>query len=216
MAGLDAQGQVLLANVVLNVGKLPKELMMDVCRRLGDLCKELRPLAARAASHLLGVSGGTVKVVFNRLVQSCWMSVELLRSSAGTGDPGDDPAGSSASVRQRRDPDAIMRCLLREALFSIARGESTDFYVQNLAKLRLYGIDVGDKYASRQFLQLVEMSCSRLLQLQDATCLNQVLPGLNVRAPLAICYDGVSIGGSLFDAWSLSSTLSCLFAESLL
>ena len=208
MAGLDAQGQVLLANVVLNVGKLPKELMMDVCRRLGDLCKELRPLAARAASHLLGVSGGTVKVVFNRLVQSCWMPVELLRSSAGTGDPGDDPAGSSASVRQRRDPDAIMRCLLREALFS--------FYVQNLAKLRLYGIDVGDKYASRQFLQLVEMSCSRLLQLQDATCLNQVLPGLNVRAPLAICYDGVSIGGSLFDAWSLSSTLSCLFAESLL
>ena len=192
---------MLLTNVFLNVGKLSKRLMVEICQSLGNKCPALRPLAARTASHLLGINGNTVNSVFNQIRRACWMPVELSRnlcprrqaqSSVSVSVPESTPANPG------RDREEIFRCLLREALFAISHGESTDFFVQSLAKLRLYGIDVGDKYASRQFLQLVEMSCSRLLQLQDAHSLTQVLPGLNVLPPLAICYDGVSIGSGMF------------------
>lgn len=59
MAGLGVQAQVLLTNTYLNLGKLPAELLTEVCERLGNREQGVRPLVARAASHLLCVNAAT-------------------------------------------------------------------------------------------------------------------------------------------------------------
>lgn len=135
----------------------------------------------------------------SRVQQAAWTPGRHCRNSVHNTNVSEGEEESVSTARKsKRDASAITRVLIREALFCISHGESTDFFLQNLAKLRLYQVDVGDKYASRQYLQLVEMACGRLLQLQDAQQLHDVLPGLNVQAPISICYDGVSIGDSLF------------------
>lgn len=196
LAGLGAQAQVLVTNSYLNLGKLSAELLTQVCAQLGNHDQNVRPLAARAARHLLCVPAATVRSIISRLQQANWIPRQLTRETHAKDGSEDDE--SNSAHKSRRDASAITRVLIREALFCISRGESTDFFLQNLARLRLYSVDVGDKYASRQYLQLVEMACGRLLQLQDAQQLHELLPGLNVQAPISICYDGVSIGESLF------------------
>ena len=56
----------------------------------------------------------------------------------------------------------------------------------------------GDKYASREFLRLVEHSAAKLLEFMQADIINQRLYGLGVLSPICISFDSVSIGDSLY------------------
>ena len=70
----------------------------------------------------------------------------------------------------------------------------------NISKLRLYGLDTGDKFASKQFLTLVEFCAAKQLEFDQADRLMQpLLPGIGVKSPVALRFDGCTIGdGSLF------------------
>ena len=67
-AGMVDQTQVVVANTFLNLSKLPRSLLSRVCAELGDLYKDVRPASARAAAHLLRISGNTVKMVVNKMM----------------------------------------------------------------------------------------------------------------------------------------------------
>ena len=56
----------------------------------------------------------------------------------------------------------------------------------------------GDKYASREFVRLVEHSAAKLLEFMQAEVINQKLVGLGVQSPMSISFDGMSIGDSLY------------------
>ena len=50
-----------------------------------------------------------------------------------------------------------LRILVREALAAATQGHSDEAYIRSIARMRLASVDVGTKYHSRQFVELVEV-----------------------------------------------------------
>ena len=78
----------------------------------------------------------------------------------------------------------------------MARTNNNGAQTINISKLRFFGLDTADKFASKQFLRLVEFCAAKQLELDQADRLMQPLPGIGVKSPVALCFDGCTIGDS--------------------
>ena len=154
-----------------------------------------RPLAARAAAHLVGVSAWTISSIRDRVARNGWKPYALASDSqtaTGSGEP------EAANEVRTSSPQDIMVCLVREAVYTISHGYPDAHYMQSLCRLSMNGVSIGDKFASKSFLQMVEFTGSKLIELMVADSLSTRLPGVGVVSPIAVTFDGVTVGDSLF------------------
>ena len=154
-----------------------------------------RPLAARAAAHLVRVSAWTISSIRDRVARNGWKPYALASDSqtaTGSGEP------EAANEARTSSPQDIMVCLVREAVYTISHGYPDAHYMQSLCRLSMNGVSIGDKFASKSFLQMVEFTGSKLIELMVADSLSTRLPGLGVVSPIAVTFDGVTVGDSLF------------------
>ena len=191
--GMVAQCQVLVTNLYLNLCKLPRKILTGVCSGLPAISTDVRPLAAKAAAHLIRVSGRTVNNIVQRVKNAGWtVAVQVSQ------DAEDQDSESATPVQGQRSREEILRLLIREALHCSAHGLADDFYIQSVARMQLCGLDVGDKYVSKKFVRMVEFCCAKQLEYFQADMLARRLPGLSVVSPVSIAFDGISIGDTLF------------------
>ena len=180
---LLAQGQVLLTNVYLNLAKLPRHLLQQICQKLPSLpsvSDDVRPLAAKAASRLLRLPGNTVSFVFHKVKNAGW--TVLGRAAADdVPDKEDDRVESKEEHRKR-----VLTLLVREAIHNSCHARPDDEFVQSLQKLRLYSVDVGEKFASKKVLRLCEFVSAKFFEFLQADALFKKLPGLGVLSPISI------------------------------
>ena len=194
VAGMVDQCQVLVTNLYLNLCKLPRQLLLGVCQALPAISTDVRPLAAKAAAHLIRVSGRTVNNIVQRVKNAGWTATAQEPQEAEH----EDGESSTIVPQGQRSREEILRVLIREALHCSSHGLADDYYVQSVARLQLCGLDVGDKYVSKKFVRMVEFLSAKQLEYLQADVLARRLPGLAVVSPLSIAFDGISIGDSLF------------------
>ena len=185
------QCQVLVTNLYLNLCKLPRQLLLGVCNALPAISTDVRPLASKAAAHLIRVSGRTVNNIVQRVKNAGWTVAVQETQDAEHQD------GASESTGQR-SREEILRLLIREALHCSSHGLADDYYLQSVARMQLCGLDIGDKFVSRKFVRMIEFLGAKQVEYLQADVLARRLPGLAVLSPLSIAFDGISIGNSLF------------------
>lgn len=85
--------------------------------------------------------------------------------------------------------------LTRTALQTIVAGDTARNFVRRLCCLHVEGVDVGEKYHTKHFINEVSHLACRAMQSRDALDLDAVLPGLGIPSNFAVLFDGVPIGG---------------------
>ena len=153
--------------------------------------QSVRPLASHAAAALLRISGRTINNILQRVQDNGWVPRDVQPHAAQN-------EAADFSRDGQRDRKQILRALVREAIHSSAHGRPDDSYLQAAARLRLCGVDTGDKFVSRPFLRLCEFLCAKLIEICDAESLSQKLPAIGVLPPISIAFDGVSVGDSMY------------------
>ena len=122
------QCRVLVTNLYVNLCKLPSEICNSICKTLPSISSEVRPLAARAAAHLIRISGKTINNIVSKVKADGWQipseDAEIDSVDATVETPG-------------RSRDAIMKLLVREAIYNSAHGLADDFFYRRVHDSRL-------------------------------------------------------------------------------
>ena len=174
-----------------NLSRLPKKLLEACSESLDPHTAEARLLAAKVASQLLRLSANTIRAVGQKVRAAGWAPYAVTDRTQAS--------AACASPAGERDKKTVMQTLVREALHNVAMARPDDCYVASLARLQQhYDVDIGDKYSSPEFLKLAEFMGAKLLEFWQAEALVSKLPGLKTASPLAVAFDTVSIGESMF------------------
>jgi hypothetical protein len=173
------QLQVVLTNVFLSL----QEIAAMAPERVRTLCEELRPMgtkrvrpwALQAASQLTRIAAGTIQNVVSRVRSNSWQPLEMGRRTKQQQQPKGEAKETAA-----RDTQRILQYLVSEGLSHASAGQTDSDWLRSLTRAGLRGEDIGDKYHSREFLELVELLGCRAIKELDSSDLNQALPGLRI------------------------------------
>ena len=207
VGALRQQAQVLVTNAYLNMRKLDKNLLRSICNSLPPISTTAKVLAARATAHILRLSANTIRGCVRRVSQNRWTTYDVAGTEAEL-----RTAVSSVSAQKREAPQVILERLVREAVHNIARSRTDEEFVLSVAKLQKHGLDCGDKFVSKEFLQTVEFVGAKFLQVLQMEQLCKRLPGVGTLAPIAVAFDGVSVGDTFF---SRSETFEVIMMSSI-
>ena len=182
---LVEQSQVLVVNTLLAIRRWPIRLrsaVRDFVVKEGKRERRTMPSLLIAAG-LLRLSPSRIWRTFTQLRADGWTpqsSVPEQRREAA------DPA-------DRTKP--VLRTLVRAALGARSSHAPHRFFQEALCRLSLEGVDVGNKYHTKDFFADVVFLSARCMQAFDAADVHTPLGGLGIRSDFAALFDGVPIGG---------------------
>ncbi|CAE7206682.1 unnamed protein product [Symbiodinium sp. CCMP2592] len=166
--GFNEQAQILVVNLMLNLAKLSPQVLKSINESLPPV-SPVRPLSARVAGQLLGVSGNSLKGVLHRVKNNGWVphkpSVDGSSAGAVVGDcrvngdgrvNGDRRVNAPAAetAKTQRDARSSLTSLVREAVSTVGNARPDGDFLEAITRLQKHGVDVGDKYCSQKFLQM--------------------------------------------------------------
>eukprot|EP00435_Cladocopium_sp_Y103_P070148 s418_g34.t1 len=201
---IQEQSQVILINVVRSCMSLSAVVLRSVIEKLPDLKSaddsSTGRLAYKAAARICRVGASTLRNLHDRVWANSWTPVPVAKNLAKHDDglEGQAQGASGPKHGQPRSPENVMRLLLREALYGSARGHADVEFIHAVRRLNLADVDVGDKYASVNFVRLAEQVASRYLAESDASQVSDILPTLGVRSPVSLTFDPVTLGSGMF------------------
>ena len=146
----------------------------------------------RAAACLVRVPETTIRAVFRNVKNAAW---NLLAPDASVRDVGKERQDAEDEKEKNK---CILRILVREALSASVNGRSDEEFMRTLMRLRLHGLDIGQKYHSREFVKLAEHLGASLIRMLDAADLHEALPGHGLQSCFGISFDIGSLDRSLF------------------
>jgi len=185
------QAQVLLANVVHNLARVPGWLLAQLLACCG-VRRGHESQRLRAAAFLLGLAPSYLRRTHQRLQRASWapwQPAPCARRRTGVG------------LLEPERPDRALRTmalLVREALGGAYECHSDDAFLASLARYSLNDVDVGCKFHSGPFVRDTEylgMQCVRACTIET---LKAPLPGLLIPSDFALVFDAVSIGRKSF------------------
>ncbi len=186
VAPLTVQSQVLVTNVVLASQRVPKIVCRQITNALGVVgSHRTSSIAIQVASALLRLPATTITCCERRVRCNAWQPVDTARAP-----PADAPQGTRGTDKE------VLTVLVREVLAAAYKGRSQQDFTEQLARYSLAGVDIGDKYMSRNFAREVEFLGARVLENQVALDLGRPLLGTGLRSDIGLFWDFVSIGGA--------------------
>ena len=203
-AALAQQGQVLLVNVVLKCMALGAALCKTICMHSPNKSRNHGAWHFKAAATLLCLSVDRVKNIFDKLQLNAWrphsvaVACRKRRCPRRPSTASAPSLGSSAKDKHALETRAInaLKILVREALFCAFSGGSDISFTAALSRFMLAGVDIGTKYRTHHFIELVEQVASAMSQSLTLDGINARLPGLLIPSDFSIIFDGVSIESS--------------------
>jgi hypothetical protein len=198
-APVGLQSQVLLANAVLAIRSLPKDLCRTVLARLAG--KDALPrrrhagLAFSLTAHLLRLSSWAVRSIFEGVKGNAWKPLPPKEKFGRdrSKDVFQDAGGAEACPPPDKEDEAFQN-LVRIALSNAVEGRSFLEFERDVLRYRLASAAVGVKYADAAFTREVTALSSSVLQQLDALDFNKALAGLGIPSDIAVLADPVSIG----------------------
>ena len=112
--------------------------------------------------------------------------------------PASSAEDSKVAEDVRQKNVVILKMLVREALSASVSGRSDEEFLRTLMRLQLHGLDIGQKYHSREFVKLTEHLGASLIRILDAADFHEVLPGHGLQSHFGIAFDIGSLGRSMF------------------
>lgn len=97
-----------------------------------------------------------------------------------------------------RDAQNIFKVLVRTAIANAFKGRPQSDFVEDISRLQLCGVDIGDKHHSRAFAIDAEALAARVTEYMLASVLNSPLTGLGIPTDFSVSFDGVSLGSAQF------------------
>ena len=155
-----------------------------------------KPFPVRAASALLRIPAGTIREVIRKVRNAKWCPIKPVERDVAH--QTEILCLEAKLPSQRKTPLEVMRVWVREALYTASYGLPQRTFTDALCRLALNNVDVGDKYSSREFLETVESLAAKFIELQDSHAILMRMPALGVPSPIAVVFDGVTLGGGLF------------------
>ena len=209
---LIGQSQVLVCNAVLNLAKLPKNLLNTLLQHLPACKHNVKSKVMIAASSLLRLPASTVQGCFRKVKSNRWQPTAA-REHTGTPVPDACPEPPSPVTAG----SVIMQRLVREALHTCAAGHADQDFLRTICRLQLANVDMGSKYHSTEFLALVEYVAGVALQVCDAHELSQPMRSHGMKSMLSAGFDIGNLGRSMFskheilgNSWSQVTKASLL------
>ena len=156
-ASLQTQSRVLFTNLFVNVRRLPSSLAQAVLQALRPQTRRAKRVVDCVVSALCGVGQNLARQHFNAIRSNTWdpvrpepqsvfIPIETMEPAVGARE---EPVSEQA---ERNDTEVgQMMILIRESLAHAVRGLPDLEFARSVARLRLAGVPVGDKYTSRQF-----------------------------------------------------------------
>lgn len=117
--------------------------------------------------------------------------------------------------RHQRQAEFTMALLVREALVNASKARADEEFAVSLARLQNLGLDIGDKYASRSFVRVVEHSGAKMMEFLQAESLLHKLPGLGILSPMSLTFDSVSVGDAMFARNETFQIICCTVLDSI-
>jgi len=204
--GLNAQAQILVTNVYLNLRRLPGKMCKEMLEFLGRGVP--RNYADWAAAALLGLSRNLVRDLWQRLSAREWAvedaSTVPCVSAGARSAPNVSAGASSPASRSSGASLAALAARVREAVHVCSMGGTSIDYAKAIRRMQLAGVSLGTKYSHHGFMELVEHSAVVCCRHLTAVALSRPCVGLGIPSDLSLVWDGVAIGGAL---WSRAETL---------
>ena len=196
-APLGVQGQVFVANAAQRLQALGNSSLAAVTDIvLGHDRKLAGNRIEKLVSRLFGMTAYSVRSVLSKLQAGEFVpALPLPRFCAKR---------SRDSAEARGSDLATLVTLTREALANAYFGNTDEYFVHTLARMRAHGVDVGDKYHHGGFARDVEHLAKVAVVWHTVRNAKHVLPGLRIPSDFAIILDPVSIGTK---AYSRNETL---------
>ena len=199
-------GQVLVADLAIHICRLPVALLRQVQHVMpGAALKVGRAVRHEVVARLLGLGSRMVESLMSNLAEHSWVPAAPAPSRV-VGRIGAclrrRPALPVGEGRQRAL--RTLKILVREALSGASQGHSDVSYTSSVARLQLAGVDVGEKYHSHEFAELVEHLGMQAVRWGAFNALKTILPGIGIPSDFSIVFDPVSI---VAKAYSRSETL---------
>jgi hypothetical protein len=185
---LGEQAQVVALNVVVALRRLPSHLVTTIIESLGATMKVSTPRFVQAASELLGVSASRLWRTLSKVSHNGqWAPLPTLR---GMDALAADPAQIAADLSRN-----VMLTLTRAALAESLSGVSARQFVKHISRLAVEGVQVGDQFHTRHFVQDAQRLASKCMAAHDRCDLDKELGGLGIPSNVAVLFDGVPVGG---------------------
>ena len=175
---LNEQASVLLTNTIWNFRQLSDALLKRTAEAIGHVQNRVvsskHGLAHAVSSAFLGVSTHRCESTFNAVKKSGW----VIREEPGSASASQDTCVSNSAPSQGMSQRSVLTYLTRETLAGCVEGMSIQHVLRAIARARLAGITVGDKFHSSRFLRDVEHLGMQCAQAGLAISLDSRLPGL--------------------------------------
>ena len=172
--------------------RVPGPELQALLSKLPSMCAStLKSRVYRAAAALVRVPETTIRTVFAAVKRIGW---NLIAPTA--------PASSAEDVKAAEDARQknvfILKMLVREALSASVSGRSDEEFLRTRMRLQLHGLEIGQKYHSREFVKLTEHLGASLIRMLDAADFHEVLRGHGLQPHFGIAFDIGSLGKSMF------------------
>jgi hypothetical protein len=174
---------MLVVNVVLSLFRLPRDLLRSISERMYPGQGAVGRVSDIAAG-LLQITSSSIWKVFVSMRSNSWL---LLQQS--TAQP--EPEALSDSDKNA----TTLRRMARVALGVRQAHGGEDQYAEWLCRLQLEGLEVGDKYHTKEHYRDTIYLAARAVQCLDEDDRQQPLGGLGIPSNFALLVDGVPVGG---------------------
>lgn len=189
---LVSQAQVLVCNLVINLHKLPKDMLQRMLQHLQASKRTVKSRVMAVAGSLLRLPSATVMNCYRRLKLNQWKP-SLLENVEQCADK-----GRKDTKKTEDSDDVIMQRLVREALHSASSGQSDMDFIRAISRFELAGVNMGSKYHTRHFVSLVEYVAAVALQVCDASEFNQPLQSHGMQSMCSVGFDIGNLGRAMF------------------
>ena len=192
-APLSQQSQVLFGNVfaaIERVNSFAPQVLKAFYRTLCPGKKLMRSYLLDTVRTLTALPRRLVQNTWQKLSQNGWLPAVPVICT---------PVQLCTKRRQEEVEDLgkrVLNILVTEALANAYQGHSDWAYQRGLARLAKYGVNVGEKYHTREFVRLVEqlgMQCVRTCTVEG---MKVPLHGLGIPSDFSCVFDGVSPGAT--------------------
>ena len=188
------QAQVLVTNLYVAVKNLPMTLRSQLRDYfLGRAQKFFQKSMGKRVSPVLRVAGGLLGLSSSRV----WRIVAQVRGNFWEPVPPHQQSSTdiTPAPTEAARLDRVRLTLVRAALAVRTSSGPTNAFVMHLARLAVEGVDVGEKYHTKEFFSDVLFLSARCVQAYDAQELYEKLQGTGIRSDFALLLDGVPVGG---------------------
>ena len=203
------QAQVLVTNLYLAVKNLPLTLRSQLRDYfVGRAQKFFQKSMGKRVSPVLRVAGGLLGLSCSRV----WRIVAQVRGNFWEPVPPRQQSSTdiTPAPTEAARADRVRLTLVRAALAVRTSSGPTYAFVAHLARLAVEGVDVGEKYHTKEFFSDVLFLSARCVQAYDAQDVYEKLRGTGIRSDFALLLDGVPVGGVSLHGRHGNVTVICI------